>query len=342
MLAGMIGGSLPSVIGLGRFSAIQAVAADEVRGATHILLQVSRPQLLQQRRDALLDEVRSKLRAEKIGYLGPVASGEEVQVRIRKPEDVERAKAALADLLEPVPPNAGGDSTIKDVEFSEPETGLLLYTLTDAAIDRRVTFAADKSVEILYRRIDEFDLDRVVEREGEDRIRVKVTGRHDPDRLKALARRGRLTFQLVDNSRSVELAIQVRPPVGSSVLYSIDNPPVPWVVENRVLVSGENLANVEASFDERLGGPIVTFSFDDVGTSLLGEATEQNVGRQIAIVVDNEVLSAPRINEPIHGGSGQIWGNFTKDSAEDLAVTLRTGELPAALDVIEQRFEPAP
>ena len=120
-------------------------------------------------------------------------------------------------------------------------------------------------------------------------------------------------------------------------MYSQDDPPVPYLIENRVIVSGENLVDAQTGFDQRTSEPVVSFRFDAKGAQRFGQATQQNVGKPFAIILDSEVISAPRINEPILGGQGQISGNFTSQSANDLAVLLRAGALPADLTIVEER-----
>ncbi len=121
------------------------------------------------------------------------------------------------------------------------------------------------------------------------------------------------------------------------MLYSTDDPPVPYLIENRVIVSGENLVDAQATFDQRTSEPVVSFRFDSKGAQRFGQATQQNVGKLFAIILDNQVISAPQIREPILGGTGQISGNFTAQSANDLAVLLRAGALPADLTIVEER-----
>jgi SecD/SecF fusion protein len=142
---------------------------------------------------------------------------------------------------------------------------------------------------------------------------------------------------MVDQTVPVEEAIQGRPPAGSSVLYSTDDPPVPYLIEDRIIVSGENLVDAQATFDQRTNEAVVSFRFDNRGATRFGQATQQNVGRLFAIILDNQVISAPQIREPILGGTGQISGSFTPESANDLAVLLRAGALPADLTIVEER-----
>jgi protein-export membrane protein SecD len=126
-------------------------------------------------------------------------------------------------------------------------------------------------------------------------------------------------------------------PPGDELLYSTDTPPVPYVLKDQTLVSGENLVDSQPSFDQRTGEPVVTFRFDAQGAKRFARVTQDNVGLPFAIVLDNKVISAPVIREPILGGSGQISGNFSVQEANDLAVLLRSGALPAKLTIIEER-----
>jgi SecD/SecF fusion protein len=142
---------------------------------------------------------------------------------------------------------------------------------------------------------------------------------------------------MVDQSVPVQEAIKGRPPAGDTIMYSTDNPPVPYLIENRVIVSGEDLVDAQSGFDQRTGEAIVSFRFDNKGATRFGIASQQNVGRLFAIILDDKVISAPVIREPILGGTGQISGNFTVQSANDLAVLLRAGALPANLTIVEER-----
>jgi protein-export membrane protein SecD len=149
---------------------------------------------------------------------------------------------------------------------------------------------------------------------------------------------GKLEFKMVDASaNAAEVAISKKLPPGTELLYSEDEPPVPYVLKDRVLVSGESLVDSQPGFDARNGEPVVNFRFDATGAKRFGRATQDNVGLPFAIILDNKVISAPVIREPILGGSGQISGNFTVQEANDLAVLLRSGALPAKLSVIEER-----
>jgi preprotein translocase subunit SecD len=178
----------------------------------------------------------------------------------------------------------------------------------------------------------------LIQRQGADRVLVQVPGLQDPGRLKELlGKTAQLTFRMVDMSMSAQQALETRPPAESDVLMSSDQPPVPYLIERRVVVSGEDLVDAQPGFDQRTSEPIVTFRFNNNGARRFAQATQQNVGRPFAIILDNEVISAPVIREPILGGSGQISGSFTVQQANDLAILLRAGALPAPLNIVEER-----
>ena len=311
----------------------------DLQGGSHILLQIDRDGMIADRLETARDDIRITLRDARIGYTGLTGTGRTVQVRIRDAESIDAAKTALATLTEPVSSGLFGAGTVSELSMEEPEPGLLRYTLTDEGIDYRLATALNQSVEVVNRRVNELGTtEPIIQRQGSDRILVQVPGLDDPQRLKdILGQTARLTFQMVDQSMPAAEAVSGRPPAGTTVMYSNDDPPIPYIIENRIIVSGENLVDAQTSFDQRTNEPVVSFRFDNQGATRFGQATQQNVGRLFAIILDNHVISAPQIREPILGGSGQISGNFTVQTANDLAVLLRAGALPVDLNIIEER-----
>lgn len=309
----------------------------DLRGGSHLLLRVDVDTVLKDRLEALVDEVRQTLREARIGYTGLGISGDAVTVRIRNPEDVPRALEALRDLSSPVTSNIFAAVPERDLEFEEAD-GRITIRLTEAARRERLNSAVEQSIEIIRRRIDELGTtEPVIQRQGEDRILVQVPGLDDPQRLKALlGRTAKLNFHLVDTSMPVSEALRTRPPAGSMLLPMADGSGM-VLVRRRVMVSGESLIDAQPSFDPRTNEPVVSFRFDATGAKRFADVTQANVGRPFAIVLDNQVISAPVIREPILGGSGQISGGFTVAEANDLAILLRAGALPAPLEVLEER-----
>ena len=213
-------------------------------------------------------------------------------------------------------------------------------TVTEPAILERIRQVVDQSVEIIGRRVNAMGLvEPSIQRQGNDRILVQVPGLGNPEELiKVIGTTAKLTFRLVDTSMPVEQALQGRPPPESEIVYgSKAENSQPYLLEKRIIVSGDELTDAQPGFDQRTSEPIVSFKFNTSGARKFAQVTQENVGRPFAIVLDDKVISAPVIREPILGGSGQISGNFTVESANNLAILLRAGALPAKLTVIEQR-----
>ena len=316
----------------------QLVLGLDLQGGSHILLAVDTNAVRKEQLEALRDEVRRVLRDARIGYTGLVVRGTTVEVRIREAAQADQALTKLRELSQPL----GGilaASGQTSLDVSSDGT-LIRLAVTNPAILERVRQAVEQSIQIVERRINELGtVEPLIQREGNDRILVQVPGLQDPGRLKdLLGKTAKLDFHMVDTNVSAEQALQGRLPPEDEVLYGTGaEARLPYVLEKRVLVSGGDLTDAQAGFDQRTNEPIVSFRFNTSGARKFAEATQQNVGKPFAIVLDRQVISAPVIREPITGGSGQISGNFTVQSANDLAILLRAGALPAPLTIIEER-----
>jgi len=311
----------------------------DLQGGSHILLQMDQNDLIKDQLETTRDEIRTLLRDAKIQYTGLGGTGRTVQVRINDPSQIEAAKTALKPITNPIAAGLFTGGSVQSMTLDDSESGLLKFNVTDAGIKYRTTTALSQAIEVVERRVNALGTtEPIVQRQGDDRILVQVPGLQNPQRLKdIIGQTAKLTFQMVDTSVPVQDAMKNRPPPGDSVLYSQDDPPVPYLVENRVIVSGEDLSNATPTYNSQTNEPVVSFTFNSRGATRFGQATQQNVGKPFAIVLDNQVISAPVIREPILGGTGQISGNFTAESANDLAVLLRAGALPAKLTIIEER-----
>jgi preprotein translocase subunit SecD len=310
----------------------------DLQGGSYLLLEVDSKSVRKEMLESLRDDVRRVLREARIGYTGLVVRGNNVEVHIREGRNSNEARAKLQTLVQPLGGilSATGHNNINIT--SEPGD-MFRLTLTDPAILERVRQAVDQSIEIIGRRINELGtVEPLIAREGNDRVLVQVPGLQDPTRLKQLlGKTAKLDFRMVDVSVSPEQALQGHLPPDDEILYSQSQPKTPYVVEKRILVSGADLTDAQPGFDPRTNEPIVSFRFNTSGARKFAQVTEANVGKPFAIVLDNQVISAPVIREPILGGSGQISGNFTVQSANDLAILLRAGALPAPLTIIEER-----
>ncbi|GAB6053921.1 hypothetical protein JCM17960_27410 [Magnetospira thiophila] len=303
----------------------------DLQGGSHMLLEVDLKSVLHERLESVLDGVRNELRTAKIYYSGLSNKGDQVTLRIKDPAEVDKAHELIRKMD-------------RDTLIEDGEGGHLTITLTEAAVKARATSAVEQSIEIVRRRIDETGTrEPTIQRQGEDRILVQLPGVKDPERIKALlGKTAKMTFHLVDMKTGLEDALSGRVPPGSRIVPSVDEidpatgQPRMYVIHKRVMLSGENLVDSQPTLDQQ-NRPVVSFRFDGPGGRKFAKITTENTGRPFAIVLDDKVISAPRINEPILGGSGIITGGFSVQEANDLALLLRAGALPAPLTILEER-----
>src|ERR1700750_580432 len=310
----------------------------DLQGGSYLLLEVDSNYVKKDKLDQVRDDVRRTLRDAKIGYTGLASKGDSVEVRITKEADQPTALAKLRELSQPM----GGllcSNGQRSLEVSDAGGGLIRLTVPQAAITDRIRQTIEQSIQIVERRVNQLGtVEPVIQRQGNDRILVQVPGLQDPTHLKELlGKTAKMEFRMVDTTVPPDQAQAGRIPPDSELLMSTSSPKVPYVIKKQVLVSGGDLTDAQPGFDQRTSEPVVNFRFNTAGSRKFSQATTENVGQPFAIVLDNEVISAPVIREPITGGSGQISGNFTVQSANDLAVLLRAGALPAPLTVIEER-----
>ncbi len=307
----------------------------DLQGGSHLLLEVDSNAVRKERLQSLNDDVLRVLRQARVPFTGRAIVGSGVQVHITRDSDVDNALAKLRDLSQPLSGFAGASGQ-RSIDVSE-NGGIVTLTPTDAALTERIRQAVEQSIQIIERRINELGLvEPTIQREGVDRILVQVPGLQDPSRLKQiLGQTAKLDFRMVDLSMSAQQAAESHPPADSELLDGEGG--AKYVVEKHVLVSGADLVDAQPGFDQRTSEPIVSFRFNSSGARKFAEATQANVGKPFAIVLDNKVIEAPVIREPILGGSGEISGRFTVQQVTDLAILLRAGALPAPLTIIEER-----
>src|SRR6187549_49140 len=310
----------------------------DLQGGSHILLEVDSAAVRKEKLEVVRDDVRRVLRDARVGYTGLVIRGTSVEVRIREGSNFDQAVDKLRELSQPLGGilNTTGQRSL-DVR-TEPGN-LVRLTVTQAAITDLLRRTIEQSIQIVERRVNELGtVEPLIQRQGADRILVQVPGLQDPTRLKELlGKTAKLDFRMVDVSIPAEQALQGRVPPDSEILYSSTQPRTPYLVEKRILVSGGDLTDAQPGFDQRTSEPVVNFRFNTSGARKFAQVTQENVGKPFAIILDNQMISAPVIREPILGGSGQISGSFTVESANDLAILLRAGALPAPLTIIEER-----
>jgi preprotein translocase subunit SecD len=310
----------------------------DLQGGSYLLLEVDSNYVKRQKLDQLRGDAQKVLREAKIQYTGLAVRNDAVEVRISKDTDLPTALSKFRELSQPLG-GLLGSSGQRSLEVADAGGGLIRLTVPQAAITDLLRRTIEQSIQIVERRVNELGtVEPVIQRQGTDRILVQVPGLQDPTRLKELlGKTAKMEFRMVDTTVSPDQAQQGRLPPDSELLMSASSPKIPYVVKKQVLVSGGELTDAQPGFDQRTNEPIVSFRFNTTGARKFAQATVENVGQPFAIVLDNEVISAPVIREPITGGQGQISGSFTVQSANDLAVLLRAGALPAPLTVVEER-----
>ncbi len=307
----------------------------DLRGGAHLLAEVQTADVYKARMDGLWPELRKALTEERasVGGVRRAPSAEdELRVTIEKPDGMAKALEAASGLTSPVVTLTGVGQ--RDFEV-KAEGNLLVITMSAAEKAASDDRTIQQSLEIVRRRVDEVGTrEPTIQREGSNRILIQVPGIGSAAELKALiGTTAKLTFQAV--VRRTTDANELAGP-GNMLLPSVDEAGVYYVLEDTPVVTGEDLVDAKPDFDQN-GAPAVAFRFNPSGARKFGDYTAENIGQLFAIVLDNQVISAPRINSHIPGGSGIITGSFDVASATNLAVLLRAGALPAEMIFLEER-----
>lgn len=305
----------------------------DLRGGSHLLYEVDRAAIISEKLDHLQDDVGRVLKDKKIAVDSTARKDRSVSVTVKDPADMDSAVRAVRQTANPGSLLAGNV-----VAFDLKTAGTTITaTFSDAGIKDALSSAIQQSMAVVRKRVDALGTaEPVIQRQGDNRIIVQLPGEKDPERVKkTIGTTAKLTFHLVDYTVPAEEAAAGRVPPGTQVLYTEEGQPV--LIKRRALLGGESLTRAKASIDSQTGEYVVAFSFDSAGARRFGEITRANVGKQFAAVLDGKILTAPVIRGPILGGNGQISGNFTPESANDLAVLLSAGALPAPLKIIEER-----
>ncbi|MEQ8510235.1 MAG: protein translocase subunit SecD [Rhodospirillaceae bacterium] len=296
----------------------------DLRGGSYLLMEVDINAVREEQFTDLQEATRQALRDAKIGYRNLAVREDAVTVALPDPSRIADARRAIA---------AGSE----DVEFENQEGGRLRITLSDQVLLDRQLAAVTQSIEIVRRRVDEFGTSEAsIQRQGQDRIIIELPGIDNPERVKdIIGRTAKLNFHLMAPGYSGPVPSATDIPAGAMAVPDAAGSGGVYVVQRRVSVPGEMLVDSQPSFQD--GQPVVSFRFNTQGGRRFGAITSQNVGQNLAILLDDEVISAPNIRSAIPGGSGIIEGGFTVQGAQDLALLLRAGALPAPLTILEER-----
>ena len=308
----------------------------DLQGGSHLLLEVDTDVIINERIDNLTSDLRKFFREESMKISN-----------LNINDGLLRFKSSLI--------NQSIISKIKELSVTDSQNMLQVGASSNLIVSTNEDYieilftdeykklltvnAVNQSLEIVRRRIDELGTrEPTIQRQGTSRIIIQVPGLEDPDEIKSLlGQTAKLTFQLVDQSVIYDPQKPDKAPIGSEVLPSDEDANYKYIVKKRVMVGGENLVDAQPGFDPQTNEPIVSFRFDGIGAKKFGRVTQQNIGKPFAIILDNRVVSAPVIRDAILGGSGQISGGFTSQEANELAILLRAGALPAPLIILEER-----
>lgn len=319
----------------------------DLRGGSHLLLQMDKKVLIDKQLKVLRGSVRSVLRGKRDGgkenaairYKNLAVKQDRVEFRPSKDGDIEKALARVRTLIQPLPVTSFGTVPGNNIEVVKSDDGRIVVKPTADFISQKISSTIDSAIEVVRRRVDELGTtEPSIQRQGEDRILLQVPGYDNPEKLKAVVKQAAvLSFHLVTRpATAADVAEGIVEP-GTSIFPSLDQYSTHYVIEDEPLLTGSDLANAQQSFSAQTNRPVVTFRLNSRGAVRFGDVTSNNVGRPFAIVLDGNIISAPTINEPITGGSGEISGNFTVSSADDLALLLRSGSLEAPLTILEER-----
>ncbi len=306
----------------------------DLSGGSQLLLEADSADAAKQRLGAMEDTVQTELRrATPRIEIGDISTaGGRLTFMVRNPSQVDAAVERLRTLTQPVALTGSRDWEVNVVDSTR-----IVMTPTQSGTARALKDAMTVARDVVRRRIDPQGTREVtVINQGTQRILVQVPGAEDPEALKRLiGQTARLEFKLVDLTADPAQVAAGRAPPGSQILPMADGTGA-MAVKRRVMVSGDQLVDAKQTFDQD-GQPVVSITFNSAGARRFGRVTQENVNKPFAIILDEKILSAPNINEPILGGQAQIMGNFTVESANALAISLASGKLPVKLNVMDER-----
>jgi preprotein translocase subunit SecD len=306
----------------------------DLAGGSQLLLEADLADAEKQRLAKMEDSVAQELRRDPRIQIGDISTSDgRISFILRDPTQLDSAVERLRTLTAGV-----GLTGTRTWNVSTVDGNRVIMSATSEGSQQAIKDAMTVARDVVRRRIDPSGTREVtVINQGQNRILVQVPGVDDPEALKRLiGQTALLDFKLVDQRADPNQVAQGRAPAGSQVLPMADGSGA-IAVQRRALVTGENVVQATQGFDDQTGAPLVNIRFDTAGARRFGRATTENVGKPFAIILDNKVLSAPNIDEPILGGSARISGGFTVESANELAIALSSGNLPVTLDTIEER-----
>ena len=312
----------------------------DLAGGSHILLEADPSQVRQQRLEGMEESVRNKLKQDgKNIRISDISNRDgALTFVVAEPSQVDAVREAVLPLT-----NGAGLTGQRDWDINVIDSNRFVLEPTEAGVNQAVTQAMDTAVEVVRKRIDALGTrEPTIIRSGPTRIVVQVPGLQDPQALKnLLGQTAKLEFKLVDTAALPSDVASGIAPAGSEIVPFVslaEGGGVPAIAVKRLGgIRGDQLTNAQQTNNQQTNEPVVNITFNTEGGAKFAKLTTQNTGKQFAIILDGKVLSAPTINEPILGGSAIISGRFTTESANALAISLRSGALPVDLKVVEER-----
>ena len=313
----------------------------DLQGGMHLILEVETDKAIESHIERIKNDLKNDLKKEKIfaTYVDRV-QGDKIEVVLLNPEVKER-EGGFDDYLKEKYP------ILQEVDSSqEGDRVKVLLAMDPKQIEDIKKSAVDQALETIRNRVDEFGVSEPeIARQGHNRILIQLPGIKDVQRAKDLiGRTALLEFKLVDDVNSLQRALTGEIPIGDVILYQrVEDPKtgavrkVPYLIKDKTLMTGDALQDARVRFDQYNNRPYVSLSLKAVGAREFDRITAENVGRHLAIILDNNVYSAPVIKQRISGGQAIIEGSFTLDEAKDLAIVLRAGSLPAPVQILEER-----
>jgi preprotein translocase subunit SecD len=310
----------------------------DLAGGSYLLLEADTADLANSRIEAMRDSIAGTMRngTPRIAIGDISVRGGQLSFLLRDPSQVDAARERLLSITG----GGAGMSGQREWDINVVDTSRFVLKPTEAGLQQAIDTAMKDATEVVRRRIDELGTkEPTIVRQGATRIVVQVPGLQNPQALKnLLGKTAKLEFKLVDETANPADLVKGIAPVGSQVIPYPGNPQgIPFIaVKRSVIISGDQLADARQEFEPQTNAPQVAITFDAVGGRRFAKVTQENTNKPFAIILDNSVISAPNINEPILGGRASISGNFTVESANSLAISLRSGKLPINLKIIAE------
>ncbi|MEI5687216.1 MULTISPECIES: protein translocase subunit SecD [Sphingomonas] len=308
----------------------------DLAGGSYLMLEADTQDLANTRIEALREQIQGTMRngTPRI-EIGDISTrNNQISFLLRDPSQVDAARERLLGITG----GGAGMTGQREWDIQVVDSSRFVLSPTQAGLQQAIKVAMEDATDVVRRRIDELGTrEPTIVRQGDNRILVQVPGLQNPQALKdLLGKTAKLEFKLVDTNANPADTARGVAPIGSQILPSVTPGLPPTVVKRSVIISGDQLADARQAFDQQTNAPNIQITFNATGGNRFARVTQANVGKPFAIIIDNKVVSAPRIETAILGGSAVISGSFTTDSANQLAIALRSGKLAINLKVIEE------